>query len=80
MYTEEDIRELIQAGVPDADIRVSSPDGVHFFARVVSASFAGKSMIEQHRMVYAALGDRVGNEIHALSLKTSTPEQAGNAS
>lgn len=80
MYTPESIRELIEAGLPDAQVQVMGDDGAHFAARVVSPSFAGKGIIEQHRMVYATLGDRMGREIHALSLKTLTPEQAGDVS
>ena len=48
-------------------------------AKKVTASFEGKGIVEQHRMVYATLGDRMGGEIHALSLKTMTPEQASRA-
>lgn len=73
MYTAEHIRELIEAGLPDASVDVRGDDGAHFAARVVSPSFAGHGIVEQHRMVYATLGERMGNEIHALSLKTQTP-------
>ncbi|MBO9470456.1 BolA/IbaG family iron-sulfur metabolism protein [Endozoicomonas sp. G2_2] len=79
MYSAEAIRELIQAGLPDANVEVMGDDGQHFAARVISASFSGKGIVEQHRMVYATLGERMGGEIHALSLKTMTPEQAGMA-
>lgn len=79
MYSADAIRELIQAGLPDASVEVMGDDGQHFAARVISDSFAGKGIVEQHRMVYATLGDRMGGEIHALSLKTMTPEQAGRA-
>ncbi|MGN8159167.1 BolA family protein [Salinisphaera sp. RV14] len=80
MYSPDAIRELIEAGLPDADVQVVGDDGTHFAARVISPSFAGKGIVEQHRMVYATLGERMGDEIHALSLKTMTPEQAGTAS
>ncbi|MGB7756942.1 MAG: BolA family protein [Salinisphaera sp.] len=80
MYSPDAIRELIEAGLPDADVQVAGDDGTHFAARVISPSFAGKGIVEQHRMVYATLGERMGEEIHALSLKTLTPEQAGTAS
>lgn len=76
MYSPDDIKRLIEAGLPDARVEVAGDDGVHFAARVVSPSFAGKGIVEQHRMVYAALGERMGDEIHALSLRTMTPEQA----
>lgn len=75
MYSPETIRELIEAGLPDATVEVMGDDGAHFAARVVSPSFKGKGIVEQHRMVYATLGERMGNEIHALSLKTLTPEE-----
>ena len=77
MYEADDIKRLIETELPDAEVEVAGDDGVHFAARVVSPSFAGKGVVEQHRMVYAALGERLGGEIHALSLKTLTPEQAG---
>ncbi len=73
MYSAEQIRELIEAGLPDATVEVAGDDGAHFAARVVSPSFAGQGIVEQHRMVYATLGERMGNEIHALSLKTQAP-------
>jgi acid stress-induced BolA-like protein IbaG/YrbA len=72
----ETIRQLIEAGLPDAIVDVEGDDGVHFSARVVSASFAGKLPIARHRMVYATLGERMGREIHALSLQTQTPAEA----
>jgi acid stress-induced BolA-like protein IbaG/YrbA len=77
MYDADEIKRLIEAELPDAEVQVAGDDGAHFAARVVSPSFAGKGVVAQHRMVYAALGDRVGGEIHALSLRTLTPGQAG---
>jgi acid stress-induced BolA-like protein IbaG/YrbA len=73
------IRALIEQGLPDAAVSVQGEDGVHFEARVVSASFAGKLPLARHRMVYATLGDLMGGAIHALALKTLTPEEAGRA-
>lgn len=70
------IHDLIQTGLPDAEITVEGPDGVHFEARVVSPAFAGKLPLARHRMVYATLGEHMGNAIHALSLRTLTPEEA----
>jgi len=70
------IQHLIQTGLPDARVEVHGPDGVHFEALVVSPAFAGKLPLARHRMVYATLGDRMGGEIHALSLKTLTPDEA----
>lgn len=69
------ITQLIQQGLPDAVVRVDGEDGVHFEALVVSAAFAGKLPLARHRMVYATLGDRMGGEIHALALRTMTPEE-----
>jgi len=56
-------------------IKVLGDDGTHFEALIVSPAFAGKNMIQQHQLVYAALGDRMRAEIHALSMKTYTPEK-----
>lgn len=69
------ITQLIQQGLPDAVVRVQGDDGVHFEALVVSAAFAGKLPLARHRMVYATLGDRMGGEIHALALRTMTPDE-----
>jgi acid stress-induced BolA-like protein IbaG/YrbA len=59
-------------------IQVLGDDGTHFEAVIVSTAFVGKTMIQQHQQVYAALGDRMRSEIHALSMKTYTPEQWAN--
>jgi acid stress-induced BolA-like protein IbaG/YrbA len=71
------VRELIEAGMPGAVVDVDGADGVHFTARIVSEAFAGKLPLARHRMVYATLGERMGGEIHALSLQTLTPAEAG---
>jgi acid stress-induced BolA-like protein IbaG/YrbA len=73
------LRQLIEAGLPDAQVTVDGADGVHFEARVVSPSFTGMLPLARHRMVYATLGERMGGEIHALSLKTLTPNEAEGA-
>jgi len=70
------IRQLIESGLPGAQAQVHGPDGVHFEATVVCPEFAGKLPLARHRMVYATLGERMGGEIHALSLKTLTPAEA----
>ena len=70
------IRELIEKGLPGANADVSGDDGVHFEATVVAEAFRGKLPLARHRMVYATLGERMGGEIHALALKTLTPEEA----
>jgi len=67
------IKKLIEAGLPDATVEVLGDDGQHFDATVESASFSGKSLIAQHKMVYATLGDSFEGALHALSLKTSAP-------
>jgi len=71
----DDIRKLIEAGLPGSQAEVRSDDGTHFSAVVVSGEFFGKSMVQQHQLVYKTLGSRIGNEIHALAIKTYTPEQ-----
>jgi acid stress-induced BolA-like protein IbaG/YrbA len=75
MVTAEQIRQLIEGGLPGARAQVQGDDGTHFEAVVTSPDFAGKTVVAQHRMVYATLGARMGTEIHALALKTQTPEQ-----
>ncbi|WP_297807654.1 BolA/IbaG family iron-sulfur metabolism protein [uncultured Methylophaga sp.] len=70
-----EIKAIIEAGLPDADVEVNGDDGQHFDAVVVSPSFNGKSLIEQHKMVKATLGDRfTSGELHALGLKTAAPK------
>jgi acid stress-induced BolA-like protein IbaG/YrbA len=70
----EDIKALIEQGMPEATVSVIG-DGHHFEAVIVSKEFAGKTMVQQHQMVYQALGDKMRQEIHALSMKTLTPEE-----
>jgi acid stress-induced BolA-like protein IbaG/YrbA len=70
------LKRMIEDGLPGAAVAVRGDDGVHFEARVVSAAFAGKLPLARHRMVYATLGEMMGGAIHALSLKTLTPEEA----
>lgn len=72
------VRQLIEAGLPGARVAVQGDDGVHFEAEVVSEAFSGKLPLTRHRMVYATLGERMGGEIHALSLRTLTPEENGS--
>jgi len=71
--TKTEIKALIEAGLPGARAEVSGDDGQHFEAEVTFAGFAGKPMLQQHRMVYGTLGERMGREIHALQLKTRAP-------
>ena len=70
------IEQLIRQHLPGADVSVTSPDNVHFSARVVSEQFRGLNRIAQHRLVHAALGEDLGEAIHALSLVTQTPAAA----
>ena len=70
----DDIAGLIKAGVPGSEVEVDG-DGTHFTAVVISDEFARKNMVQQHRMVYKALGDKMGTDIHALSIQTYTPEE-----
>lgn len=69
------IKRMIEAGLPDSQAHVSGEDGSHFEAIVVSAAFAGKTPVQQHRLVYATLGDSMHSAIHALALRTLTPAE-----
>ena len=73
MVTAEDIKEWIEQNLDESEVEISG-DGRHFGAVIVCAGFAGKTRIQQHQMVYAALGDRMKDDIHALSMRTMTPE------
>ena len=68
-----EIKKLIKASLPDAQIEIIdlAGDNNHFSAHVISSAFEGKSRIQQHKMVYDALGDKMGGILHALALKTS---------
>jgi len=70
------IENFIKEGIPDSTVRIEDlrGDGDHYAAYVESASFVGKSRVQQHQMVYNALQGRMGNELHALALQTSTPK------
>lgn len=70
-----EIEQLIRQGLPQAEVHVSSDDDTHFEAVIVAAEFAGKRPITRHQMVYATLGERMGREIHALSLRALTPDE-----
>ena len=73
----ESVKELIAKGIPDAKIKVIDTTGTkdHFSAVVISSSFEGLSLIDQHKQVYKAVGEYMTTEIHALQLKTFSPEQ-----
>jgi stress-induced morphogen len=70
-----EIERLIKASIPDAEVTIRdlAGDGDHYAARVISCSFAGMNRVRQHQAVYAALGGRVGGELHALQLETAVP-------
>lgn len=72
--TPEDVKQYIAAGLACEHLVVEG-DGQHFYATIVSEAFAGKRPIQRHQLVYAALGDRMKAEIHALSMKTLTPAE-----
>ncbi len=76
-----EIASLIEAGFSDAVVKVESDDNTHFDALIVAEEFDGKRSIARHQLVYKCLGELVGNEIHALSIRTLTPaefqQQAG---
>lgn len=80
MLSAKQVQEYIQQGLVCDHVEVRGEDGQHFEAVVVSQQFSGKNMVQQHQLVYQALGDRMRQEIHALSLRTFTPEAwaAGN--
>lgn len=72
----EEITGLIREGLPDAQVTIEdlAGDGNHYRAHVVSPAFVGKSRVQQHQMVYRALGGRMGDQLHALALSTAAPE------
>lgn len=74
--TAEKIESLIRDGLPDAQVTIEdlAGDGNHFRAHVVSPAFRGKSRVQQHQLVYRALGERMGGELHALALTTAAPD------
>ena len=77
MVTPEQVQSYIEKGLRCTEVRVAG-DGQHFEALIVSEAFRGKSRIQRHQLVYAALGERMREEIHALSMRTLTPEEAAS--
>lgn len=73
---QAEIERFIKEALPDAEVIINDlrGDGDHYAAYVKSASFVGKSRVQQHQMVYSALQGRMGNELHALALQTSVPD------
>jgi stress-induced morphogen len=74
----EEIERLIRESLPDARVNIEDlrGDGDHYAAHVVSEAFRGKSRVQQHQMVYKALRGRMGDNLHALALQTSVPDEA----
>jgi acid stress-induced BolA-like protein IbaG/YrbA len=77
MVTSEQVQNYIERGLQCTEVRVAG-DGQHFEALIVSEAFRGKTRIQRHQLVYAALGERMREEIHALSMRTLTPEEAAS--
>ena len=75
MVRPQEIKDIIEQAMRCEHVEVRGDDGTHFEALIVSAEFAGKTKVAQHQLVYKALGDRMRAEIHALSMRTLTPEQ-----
>jgi len=74
MMQIEEITGLIEKGIPGCQVEIKGDDS-HFDAIIISELFAGKNMVQQHQLVYKSLGERIGAEIHALSMQTYTPEE-----
>jgi len=72
----EEVARLIRAGLPGAQVHVHSDDNTHFAARIVAREFAQLRSLARHQLVYRALGERMGREVHALSIEALTPEEA----
>ncbi|MCY4050061.1 MAG: BolA family transcriptional regulator [Gammaproteobacteria bacterium] len=74
IVTPKDIEMWIRAGLEGCEVSADG-DGRHFEARIVYEGFTGKSLVQRHQMVYRALGDKMKEDIHALSMKTMTPDE-----
>ncbi len=76
--TAPEIETLVKEAFPDAEVVIQdlAGDGDHYAAQITSAAFKGKNRVQQHQMVYKALQGRMGNELHALALQTSVPDNA----
>jgi acid stress-induced BolA-like protein IbaG/YrbA len=75
IMTADEVTRLIETGLPGARVRVASDDDTHFAAVIVSDRFEGERRIKRHQQVYATLGERMGREIHALSIEAYTPRE-----
>lgn len=77
--TPEDVQKMIQAGLPDCEVKVEG-DGSHFEAVVIGEMFDGMSLVKKQQAVYATLGDKItSGEVHALTIKTFTPSEYAKA-
>ena len=76
--TPQQIQELIETGLPDCTATGASDDNTHFDATVISTAFAGKRPLQRHQMIYAALGEKMGTDIHALSIRALTPDESAS--
>lgn len=76
MVTPEQLKQWIESGFSDSSNISVEGDGHHFEAVIIAEEFSGKSRIQRHQFVYAILGDKMKAEVHALSMKTLTPEEA----
>ena len=73
--TADEVTNMILAGLPGAQARVMTDDDTHFEAIVIAAQFEGKRPLQRHQMVYSGLGERMGREVHALSIQAFTPAE-----
>ena len=73
--TANEVTQLILAGIPGAQVRVLTDDDTHYEAVVIATQFEGKRPIQRHQLVYAGLGDKMGREVHALSIQAYTPAE-----
>jgi acid stress-induced BolA-like protein IbaG/YrbA len=73
--TADEVTQLILAGIPGAQVRVLTDDDTHYEAIVIATQFEGKRPIQRHQLVYAGLGEKMGREVHALSIQAYTPAE-----
>ena len=73
----EQVAELIRAALPGSQVLVRSDDNTHYAARIVSPAFQGLRSVARHQLVYRALGERMGREIHAMTIEALSPEESG---
>ena len=76
----QEIKSLILNSIENSEVEVNSEDNVHFEATIISDSFNQKSLLERHKMIYASLGDKMSQEIHALTINALTPDEDEDSS